>query len=139
MVTDKMIEEREKRTIAEIFRDSGEPYFRKIEKEVVAELSWKKDLIIDCGGGAILDKDNRENLKKRGVLVYLAASPETIYQRIKHQTHRPLLGGDMSVKRITVLLQQRKPIYETADFTVDTSYKTPEEVAQDILKVVSHG
>ena len=137
--TDKSIEERERRTISEIFRDTGEPYFRKVEKEVISEVSRKKNLIIDCGGGAVLDKDNRENLRKRGFLIYLAATPEVIYGRIKHQTHRPLLSGDMSVEKISALLQIRKPLYEQSDLTVDTSYKTPEKVAEEILKVIAHG
>ena len=136
--TDKLIEEREKRTISDIFKNRGEPYFRKVEKEIICEVSRKRNLIIDCGGGAILDKDNREIFKKRGVLIYLAATPEVIYGRIKHQTHRPLLGGDMSIERINVLLQVRKPLYEQSDITVDTSFKTPEKVAEEILKVIAH-
>ncbi len=134
--TDRLIELKENRTISDIFKDLGEPYFRKVEKQIVFEVSKRRNIIIDCGGGTVLDEESRQNLKKSGTLIYLSALPETIFDRIKHQGQRPLLGDNMSVERITVLLKQRKPIYEQAHFTVDTSYKTPQQIVEEILKVV---
>jgi len=82
--TDDIIVEREGRPITEIFRDSGEPHFRKVEKVVVAEVAGKKGVIIDCGGGVVLDPENVSNLKKGGIVFYLAASAEVIFARIQH-------------------------------------------------------
>ena len=136
--TDHLIEEKEKRPIADIFTDSGEAYFRTVEKAVVAEVSLKKDLIIDCGGGVILNQDNIENLKKAGILFYLATSPDVVYERVKSQRHRPLLNVPDPKRKIEELLTSRKAKYEQAHYTIDTSLKTVTQVVDEILKLISH-
>ncbi len=71
--TDQLIEKREGRGITEIFRDSGESYFRKVEKEVVKDASKENGIILDCGGGVVLDPENITHLKKNGLIFYLSA------------------------------------------------------------------
>jgi shikimate kinase len=136
--TDKLIEQREGRTITEIFRDSGEVYFRKIEKEVVKEVSGQTGIIIDCGGGAVLDSENLADLKKNGLVIYLSAPPERIYNNIKSQKHRPLLNVEDPKSKIGELLEARKSYYEKADIIIDAD-KPIGQIAEDILEVIKNG
>jgi shikimate kinase len=134
--TDQWIEKREGRSIAEIFRDSGEAYFRRLEKEAVQEISEQNNLVIDCGGGVFLDADNRANLKRSGIIFYLSATAEVVEKRLKSHQNRPLLNAPNRRERIDALLMERKPYYEMADHAIDTTHQTVEETAEEILKLV---
>ncbi len=134
--TDAEIERREGRTIPEIFRDSGEPYFRRLEREVTVWVAGLRGLIVDCGGGLIVDPVNRRRLKDGGVIFYLAASPEEIYRRVASQTHRPLLRVPDPLARIRALLEERRPFYEEADHMVETEGRSGAAVAREILEIV---
>lgn len=137
--TDALIFKKEGRSIAEIFKKSGESYFRQLEDEAVEEIAPQENLIIDCGGGVFLREKNIERLKKNGIVFYLAASPELLYKRTQNQKHRPLLNNAKNLKeRINKLLEQRKPLYEKADYIVDTNNKTIEKVCDDIVKVLQN-
>lgn len=136
--TDVLIVEREKRPISDIFRDSGEPYFRQVEKAVVAEVSRQDNLIVDCGGGVVLNPENINNLKKNGVIFYLAATPSVIYDRVKHERHRPLLNVEDPKGKIEELLNARKSSYEQANVTIDTSHKTVQQVVEEILGLIKN-
>lgn len=136
--TDEAIEQKEKRSIIEIFRDSGEEYFRQLEKNIVRELAQKENLILDCGGGIVLQQENLNALKKKGILFYLSVSPEVIYQRTKDQTHRPLLNVPNPQIKIKELLDQRKFYYEQAHFTIDTNHQSVEQTAQEVLARLPH-
>ncbi|RKY42202.1 MAG: shikimate kinase [Candidatus Makaraimicrobium thalassicum] len=118
---DELIEEREKKAINDIFRDEGEPYFRRVEKEVVKEVAEKLDQVIDTGGGIVLDSENMRNLRKNGVTICLWAGPRVIYERTKGHGHRPLLNTRDPEKSIKELLDHRRSFYEKADFRVDTT------------------
>jgi len=132
--TDNLIEEREKRSISEIFEKSGEAYFRRLEHEIVKGLSQKQNVIIDCGGGVVLNSDNIKLLKEKGVIFYLKASPEVIYERIKNEKHRPLLGAKDPLESIRNLINQRQPLYEQADYVVDANDKSVLVLVEKILK-----
>jgi shikimate kinase len=133
--TDQLIEKREGRLITEIFKDSGEAYFRKVEKEVVKEASEQSGIILDCGGGVVLDPENMTNLKKNGCVFYLSAPPERIYANIKDQQHRPLLNVENPQAKIAELLEARKAYYEQADVIIDAD-KPIDQIAEDILGVL---
>lgn len=106
--------------ISEIFAKHGEEYFRKLETEALREIQEENGLIISCGGGAVLKDENVEILKSKGVIVLLTATPETVFERVKDHTHRPILNNDMSVEHIKKLMAQREPRYkEVADITVN--------------------
>ena len=135
--TDEAIVERTKRPIVDIFRDSGEAYFRDVEKEVVQNLSRQSNLVIDCGGGVVIDHENIRNLKGSGVLIYLAATPDVIYERVRGEKHRPLLNVPDPKAKIAELLAARKSKYEQAHHTVDTSGKTIKEVTNEILSLLA--
>ena len=136
--TDAMIVEREKRPITDIFKDSGEAYFRGVEKSVVEEVSKKNNLIVDCGGGVVLNQDNIDNLKKNGVMFYLEVTPDVIYDRVKNEKHRPLLNVPDPKARIEELLKVRQSKYVKAHYTIDTSHKTIKQVVNEILKWVQN-
>lgn len=134
--TDEMMVKREGRSIAEIFRDSGEDYFRQCEKKIIKDISRETEGIIDCGGGVVLDPENLASLKEKGILFYLEASPEIIYQRVKGQRHRPLLDCENSRARIEELLRARRPFYQQADYTIDADRKSAEQACKEIMAVM---
>jgi len=134
--TDKLVEQREGQSIAEIFKRSGEEYFRGVEKEIIKEISDQSGMIIDCGGGVVMDDENMVNLKKNGRVIYLAASPESLYSNVKHRSHRPILSVADPKLKITELLEERKPYYEKADVTINADHRTIDQIAQDVLKVL---
>ncbi len=133
---DTLIEKREKRSIPVIFKESGEAYFRAREREVVREVSARKSVIIDCGGGVVLDPANIRDLKRNGVVFFLCASAETIYQNIKGHEHRPLLNVPDPKAKIRELVKERKPLYEQADHTVETDHKTLDQVCAEIVDLL---
>ncbi|MFC1644208.1 shikimate kinase [Candidatus Omnitrophota bacterium] len=118
---DALIETREGKVIGDIFRDSGEAYFREVEKSVVKEVSEKHDQVVDTGGGVVLATENMENLKKNGIVICLWADPGVIHERTKKHVHRPLLNVANPEGRIRELLDHRRPFYEKADFRIDTT------------------
>ncbi|MFI5305066.1 MAG: 3-dehydroquinate synthase [Nitrospiria bacterium] len=131
--TDRLIEKKENASVSEIFEKRGEPYFRRIEKEVIKEISQKKgEFIIATGGGALLDPENEKNLKQRGVLICLRASPEEILKRIRKEEMRPLLKSGLRLETIKNLLRQRAKRYRNADATVETDHMTPNEILIEI-------
>lgn len=134
---DETIESHENNTINEIFRLKGEPYFRELERKIIKELSLKQGCrIIDCGGGAIVDRENLENLKASGVVFCLWASPNAILKRVGRSSDRPLLNVKDPIKKIEELLEKRKKCYLKADFHLDTTNLCPDEVANEIRRML---
>lgn len=131
---DDLIVKKEGRSISDIFAQSGEPYFRKVEKETLKEVAGKTRQVVDCGGGIVIDTKNIKIMKQSGRLVCLSARPEIILERTKRHSHRPLLNVADPLAKIKELLGARKPYYEKADFTVDTSDLTIQQVAERILE-----
>lgn len=134
---DAVIEAREGKTINHIFVSEGEPYFRARERELVEELAARSDLVVSTGGGVVLNPANIEDFKRSGIVFSLMAKPETVYERTKSESHRPLLNTEDPMKRIVELMEQRRPFYEKADHIVQTDGKTAEQVADEILKIFS--
>ena len=136
--TDKLIEKEEGRTISEIFATDGEAYFRNLETECLKKLiQTTEGKIISVGGGLPIREENHALLKELGTVIYLRATPETIYERVKHDTTRPLLQGDNPQEKIRTLLQERTPVYEqAADFVIDVDNKDFEMILDEIEKVV---
>lgn len=130
--TDELIEEYTGRSIPEIFAKDGEPAFRALEKKVVEELATKTKAVIATGGGLPTDPDNLAKLKSFALVVCLWASEEKIWERVRHQSHRPLLHDADPQKKIHDLLTARAPFYRQADVLVNTGLRSPREVAQQI-------
>jgi shikimate kinase len=131
--TDHLIEERTGKRISEIFAQNGEPAFRALETEIVAELAQGKDLVIATGGGLPTNQENLDSLKTHALVVCLWASPESIWQRVRHHNHRPLLESPDPKNRIRELLDTRERYYRQADVLINTDSRTVHEVAQNIL------
>ena len=134
--TDKLIEQKEDRSVTKIFKESGEPYFREMEEAIIKEVCEKKNVILDCGGGVVLSCDNIQNLKKNSILIYLRTSLMVIYERVKGKKYRPLLNGSNVKQKIKELLEKRKPLYEQADLVIDTDHKTVAQICQEIREKV---
>ncbi len=130
--SDEVIERDTKMSISQIFAERGEAYFRELEKTAISMLSSKNGRVISTGGGALENEENIENLKKNGVLVYLKASPEILYKRIKKQNHRPLLQNEKPLETLRILLQQREKNYLKADIIIETDDKTIEKIVDEI-------
>jgi shikimate kinase len=124
--------------IPSIFKERGEKGFRKLEREATRRIAVRDGLVIACGGGAVLDEDNLEALRRNSKMILLTADPETILERVEADGNtRPLLSDDEKVEPIARLLGERMPRYrEAADKTVDTSGKTQAEVAREIIEYV---
>ena len=131
--TDEIIEARAGKTITEIFAQNGEPAFRELEKNLVAELGSREELVISCGGGLVVNEINLANLKTHSLVVCLWASPEKILARVSHQTHRPLLKDPDPLTKIKTLLAAREPFYRQADVIVNTELRSVKVVAQQIV------
>ena len=134
---DSIIEQRQNRSIAEIFAKEGEEYFRELEKEAVRDVSLQKNVVVDAGGGVVIKKENVKNLKKNGIIVCLAARPEIILERTSSHKHRPLLNVADPEKRIEKLLLLRAPFYKKANFTIDTSDISIEQVVVKIEEMIA--
>lgn len=131
---DEIIEKKEGLSIREIFAKKGEAYFRKVEKGVVKEAVEKEDVVISAGGGAIVDEENFQSLKKNGIIICLEASPEVILKRTRGLAARPLLNVPDPKKKIEELLKKREPYYKKADFCIETDNLNVEEVVEKVAE-----
>ncbi len=136
---DELIEQRTGKTIPEIFQQDGEIAFRELEIEATREAAEKKNAVIACGGGVVLNQINVDRLREHGVIVYLTASPEAILQRTSSDTdERPLLVAEDKASKVEKLLNFRRPFYErAADITVNTSELDVAGVAGQIISELS--
>lgn len=132
--TDDVIEEESGMEISEIFSRFGETRFRELESEAVQKVASLENSVIVTGGGVVLKAENITTLKKNGSIVYLRASPEAIYNRVKDETHRPLLQVADPPGRIRELLEQRTPFYANNDIEIDTTNLSVDEVVEEIVK-----
>jgi len=134
---DEVIERDLGMSIPEIFRGFGEEFFRDVETETLKKvLEDVEKKIIATGGGVVLRDENWEVMKKEGITIYLRTPPQEIYSRVKNETNRPLLQVKDPYKKILELLEERKPLYEKADFIVDTDGLSPEEIADKIIRLL---
>lgn len=130
--TDQLIEQRTGKAISQLFDELGEPAFRKLESEVVAELASRSRIIISTGGGLVTNPDNFASLQSHSLIVCLWATAETILERTSHNSKRPLLRGPDPLGTIKRLLTEREPHYKRADIIANTEQRTMKEVAQYI-------
>ncbi len=136
---DACISDREGCSIPDIFEKKGESYFRRLETECLNELLAGNPVILSCGGGTPLREENRNAMQGKGTVVWLTASPQTIYDRVKENRDRPLLNGNMNVEYIASLLKQREECYkQAADCIVNTDQKSVSEIAEEIISKL-HG
>ncbi len=130
--TDELIEKKEGVSINDIFAEKGEFYFRDLEKGIIREISNLDGIVIDAGGGVIIDQENVNNLKSNGIIICLQADPDTILERMKDKKDRPLLNVDDKMAKINELLEKRAAYYQKADYFIDTSNLSIDEVVKRI-------
>jgi shikimate kinase len=131
--TDEVIQAGTGRVIADIFKADGEPAFRALERKVVKEIASRKKTVISTGGGLPVDPKNLASLKHHSLVVCLWSSPEKIWERVRHQSHRPLLHDENPQAKIRELLAAREPFYKQADVLLNTELRSLREVAQQVV------
>ena len=134
--TDKLIEKKEGISISEIFKEKGEACFRLLETECLQELLQDKtEKIISTGGGLPVNPKNHGLLKELGQVVYLKISPETVWERLKNDTSRPLLQCENPLEKIRELLAKREACYEAAaQITILVDGKSMEQILEEIVE-----
>jgi shikimate kinase len=124
---DAVIEQRTGMAITGIFAQESEPYFRAIERGLCYEMALQQNLVVATGGGALVDTNNYEVMSKTGVIICLTADAETLTARLGQTEGRPLASRWQS------LLEERLPFYDAMAYQVDTSGRSPEQVAADVM------
>lgn len=139
--TDATVEESLGKTIPEIFAKLGEAKFRFAESDVIRMATRRRPQVIALGGGAIGDEHKLSYIKDHGYLIYLRVTAETVYERLRNSTLRPLLEvytddeerrREAVMKRVNKMLEEREKYYLAADMVVDTEGKSPDDVAREI-------
>ena len=133
--TDDIIERDSGRRISEIFEQDGEAAFRELESEAVRKVSKLYNYVISTGGGVVLKEANMAELKRNGIVFCLTATPEEIYRRVRHQSHRPLLQTPDPLTKINSMLEERHAYYVKADYMVETTGRSFGEVMAYIKRV----
>jgi shikimate kinase len=133
--TDELVAQNEGCSISEIFLRKGEDYFRDVEQRALENLVGVCGIILATGGGLVMRPPNRETLKKIGIVAWLDASPDVLFERASRSGKRPLLQTDDSRQRFDDLLALRRELYsQTADFRIDSTRLTHDQVAQTLLE-----
>lgn len=132
---DDFLEASEKKSITEVFAESGEEGFRELESKYLRTFGKREELIIATGGGAPCRVENLEWMKAQGLIIYLKATPELLAERLRQETnHRPLISGLQKEELLLFIikkLEQRKSAYESADIIVEQTADT------DIADIIS--
>lgn len=136
--SDSEIETRTGAKIDLIFEIEGESGFRKREVQIISELTALNNIVLATGGGAVLMEENRNNLKKNGIVIYLKTSPELLMKRTEKDRTRPLLQTENRMQRIEELLEVRDPLYEeTADIIINTEDNSIKQIVKSIRDRIS--
>jgi shikimate kinase len=118
-----------------IFEIEGEAGFRSREAQVLAELTALEGTILATGGGVVLSQENRRLLAARGTVVYLRATPEHLYERVRQDRNRPLLATGDPLARLRSLYAERDPLYRSiADLVVETGRQSVQVLARGLLE-----
>lgn len=138
---DDAIEAAANRSIAEIFARDGEPFFRAKESQVLARLLAGAPSVLSTGGGAFLAPQNREEISRHGVSVWLKADLDLLWQRVRHKTTRPLLRTPNPRETLKTLLEARSPTYALADIEVEarSDYSIDDMARQVMAALAEHG
>ncbi|WP_068084016.1 shikimate kinase [Polycladidibacter stylochi] len=136
---DSEIERAANRTVSEIFKEHGESYFREGEKRVIARLLNEGPQVLATGGGAFMNTETRERIKKGGVSVWMKAELPVLMARVKKRPTRPLLQSEDPEGTLKRLMDERYPIYAEADLSIWSRDVTHEAVMEEILKVLEAG
>lgn len=137
--TDDLIKEKAGISIDDMVSRYGWEHFRELERDVIREVSSNDNLVIATGGGVVTERENVENLKKSGLIIWLYTDIETIRERMRKDAgtgdNRPSLTGEDSLDEIERVMEERRPLYESAtDLKVDTGSMGISEVGKLIIE-----
>ena len=133
--SDQEIEARCGVKIPVIFEIEGEDGFRAREAQAIAELTRLEGIVLATGGGVVLCEDSRRLLAEHGTVIYLRATPEHLYQRVRQDRNRPLLASGDPLERLRELYRSRDPLYRAiADLTIDTGRQSVQALARSLLE-----
>lgn len=134
---DEAIVAQEGMSVSQIFEEKGEAAFRELEAKMLRQILQGEGGILSCGGGIILNPDNITCLKEAGAVFWLRAQPDTLYQRLRGDTGRPLLKDKLTLTYIDALLTERWGKYlAAADHMVETDGRSTEEIGEEIIKML---
>jgi shikimate kinase len=118
-----------------IFEIEGEAGFRAREAQAIAELTRLTGIVLATGGGVVLLDENRRLLAAHGTVIYLRATPEHLYERVRQDRNRPLLAGGDPLGRLRELYRERDPLYRAiADLVIDTGRQSVQVLARGLLE-----
>lgn len=132
------IEDREHRSIPEIFSKDGEKYFREVEAKTISEIAFRdEEIVLSLGGGAFMNEETRKILQEKAIVIWLHASIEEILHRVGHKNNRPLLNQKNKREVLKELAKSRYPIYAQADLKFDTSDVNHEVLLRKIIQKIN--
>jgi len=131
---DALIEARERRTVAEIFARSGEPYFRALERDILRMLLPLRHVVVATGGGTFMDPENRSAINLDGVSVWLDVPLEEVIARLPADGRRPLAADRTQMERLFAV---RQAGYANARVRVDARGAHPDAIAERIMEAVT--
>ncbi|MBM3579833.1 MAG: shikimate kinase [Alphaproteobacteria bacterium] len=135
--SDREIEDREHKSIAEIFAQNGEKYFREIEEKIIEEIVWRdEEIVLSIGGGGFMSYKTRQILKEKSVTIWLKAPIDEILRRVGNKENRPLLNQKNRRDVLEELVTKRYPIYAEADLHFDSSILNHEVLTKKIIKEI---
>lgn len=133
---DHEIEAAAGKTIPEIFTDHGEDYFREGERRVITRLLENGKQVLATGGGAFMNAETRQKINQNGVSIWLKADLDVLLKRVAKRNDRPLLQGNDPAGVMQKLIDQRYPVYATADITVESRDVQHGQMVNDVIKAM---
>lgn len=125
-------------SITTIFEMEGEEGFRHRESTIIKELCNLENIVLATGGGAVLHEENRYQLKSNGLVIYLHATPEILFERVYHDKNRPLLQVDNPLIRLKQLYQERDKLYrETSHIIFESNHRHSQQNLQELIHLLS--
>jgi shikimate kinase len=131
--TDALIEKRYGRTITQIFEQDGEAVFRQLEAAICPEMAALCHQVIAVGGGALLNPSIRTCIEARSLLIGLTCDLDEIMRRVGNDPSRPLFAPDREA--LARLLASRAGHYASLPHHIDTTYRTPEQTAEEVIRL----
>ncbi len=135
--SDHEIEDRERKTIPEIFTQNGEKYFREVEEKIIEEIALRdEEIVLSIGGGGFVSEKTRKILKEKAITIWLNAPIHEILRRVGNKNNRPLLNQKNKRLVLEDLAKQRYPIYAEADLKFETANCSHEVLTNLIISKI---
>ena len=135
--SDQEIEDNQGKSIADIFTQNGEEYFRNIEEKTIkAIINRDEAMVVALGGGSFMNPQIRNLVKEKTISIWLYSDLEVILHRLTGKVNRPLLNSADKRKTLENLIKIRYPIYEQADFKIDSSKENRDLTVENIIKQI---